>query len=194
MITIKDIEDIVSDLRGQTFKASKGDIAFCLLRDIVGNEVASYLAFNTPVTNLAKYVNGNKVKLVKKALSTFELNTTKKLADINASHKEESYVITKELTKDENRKALMDELREINYLQKNGELEAKDAIMAKTRIRFELNKNFEMEKSDDERRIIVVPQKHDKVCPYTHRECTDMPTKEACMQYYNLVEKEDGNG
>lgn len=189
MITIEDIETIVSDLREQTFKASKGDITYCLLCDMVGSEIASYLAFRTPVANLPKYANGNKVKRVKKALATFGLPPKPQAQQpTEATETKKPAASKKEITKQENREALMAELDEISRLQSSGDLEAKDAIMARARIRFELNKNFEMDKSEDERRIIIVPQKHDMVCPHTHRECTFRPTKEECMEHYKLKE------
>jgi len=188
MITIEDIENIVSDLRGQTYKASKGDITFALLSGIVGNEVASYLAFNTPVSNLPKYIKGTKLKCVRKALIGFGLLGDKPAASTTTQNEKEIPQGKREITKEENREALMAELDEISRLQRNGDLDAKDAVMARARIRFELNKNFEMDKSEDERRILIVPQKHDIVCPHTHFECTYMPTKEACMEHYNLKE------
>ena len=56
-------------------------------------------------------------------------------------------------------------------------------------IRINLNNKFEMTRSDDNRRIIVVPQKHLYICPHTNRECSNMPPKEVCMKYYNLIER-----
>jgi len=188
MITIEDIENIVSDLRGQTYKASKGDITFALLSGIVGNEVASYLAFNTPVSNLPKYIKGTKLKCVRKALIGFGLLGDKPSVSVAAQNEDEKPQGKREITKEENREALMAELDEISRLQRSGDLDAKDAVMARARIRFELNKNFEMDKSDEERRLIVVPQKNDMVCPHTHRECSFRPTKKECMEHYHLKE------
>lgn len=60
-------------------------------------------------------------------------------------------------------------------------------------IRTKLQDKFDMDDNGAEsKHLIVVPQKHDFVCPSTHMECSRMPTKEACMEMYpELVERKD---
>ncbi|MDE5986853.1 MAG: hypothetical protein K2H16_06175, partial [Prevotella sp.] len=60
-------------------------------------------------------------------------------------------------------------------------------------IRFRLQDKFELEMSNKEKRYILLPPKHLFICPHTNRECSNMPPKEVCMKYYNLVEKEKRN-
>lgn len=91
-------------------------------------------------------------------------------------------------TKEENKAALLRQIDEIEEAYQKGKISFKDKSSQIYAIRFRLQDKFDMERSGDERRIIVVPQKHDYICPYTHRECSKMPSKEACMEYYNLKE------
>ena len=92
-------------------------------------------------------------------------------------------------TKEDNKAALLAQIDEIENAYKNKQISFKDKSAQISAIRFRLQDKFELEKSGDERRIIVVPAKHLFICPHTNRECSNMPPKEVCMKYYNLVEK-----
>lgn len=92
-------------------------------------------------------------------------------------------------TKEENKAALLAQIEEIEDAYHQGQITFKDKSAQISAIRFRLQDKFELEKSDKERRIIVVPAKHLFICKYTNRECSNMPPKEVCMKYYNLVEK-----
>lgn len=94
-------------------------------------------------------------------------------------------------TKEENKAALLAQINDIEKAYRNDEISFKDKTALISAIRFRLQDKFELERSDKERRIIVVPAKHLYVCPYTNRECSNMPPKEVCMKYYNLVEKNE---
>ena len=93
------------------------------------------------------------------------------------------------ITREENRQGFIDLLAKIEDGLAQGRMSLKDAVALEKDIRARLNDKFDMQKSDKERRIIVVPQKHLFICKYTNRECSNMPPKEVCMKYYNLVEK-----
>ena len=92
-------------------------------------------------------------------------------------------------TKEENKAALLAQIEEIEAAYLQGQITFKDKSAQISAIRFRLQDKFELEKSDKEKRIIVVPAKHLFICPHTNRECSNMPPKEVCMKYYNLVEK-----
>lgn len=94
------------------------------------------------------------------------------------------------ITREENRQGFIDLLAKIEDGLAQGRMSLKDAVALEKDIRARLNDKFDMQKSDKERRIIVVPQKHLFICKYTNRECSNMPPKEVCMKYYNLVEKD----
>ena len=116
-----------------------------------------------------------------KSLESVQSAATKQLNDIL-----EDVTITRE----ENRQGFIDLLAKIDEGLAQGRISFKDAMALEKDIRARLNDKFDMQKSDKERRIIVVPQKHLFVCKYTNRECSNMPPKEVCMKYYNLVEKD----
>lgn len=97
------------------------------------------------------------------------------------------------ITREENRQGFIDLLAKIEDGLVNNRISFKDAMALEKDIRARLNDKFDMQKSDKERRIIVVPAKHLFICPHTNRECSNMPPKEVCMKYYNLVEKETKN-
>lgn len=94
------------------------------------------------------------------------------------------------ITREENRQGFIDLLAKIDEGLAQGRISFKDAMALEKDIRARLNDKFDMQKSDKERRIIVVPQKHLFICQHTNRECSNMPPKEVCMKYYNLVEKD----
>ena len=94
------------------------------------------------------------------------------------------------ITREENRQGFIDLLAKIDEGLAQGRISFKDAMALEKDIRARLNDKFDMQKSDKERRIIVVPQKHLFICKHTNRECSNMPPKEVCMKYYNLVEKD----
>ena len=109
-------------------------------------------------------------------------------SDKGTERMEEDVVYTKE----ENKAALLAQIDDIEDAYRHNEITFKEKSSLISAIRFRLQDKFELERSDKERRIIVVPAKHLHVCSYTHRECSNMPPKEVCMKYYNLVEKEEG--
>ena len=92
--------------------------------------------------------------------------------------------------KEENKAALLAQIEEIEEAYKQGNISFKDKSAQIYAIRFRLQDKFELQRSDKEKRIIVVPAKHLFICPHTNREGSNMPPKEVCMKYYNLVEKE----
>lgn len=97
----------------------------------------------------------------------------------------------KDYTKEDNKAALLAQIDEIEKAFTDGDISFKDKSAQISAIRFRLQDKFELEKSDKEQHIIVVPSKHLFVCPHTNRECSNMPPKEVCMKYYDLIEKKE---
>lgn len=194
-MTIEDVDNIIETLKNKNYVPIKNDIAFNILRDIVGCEVAGYLVFKAPVTKLQKYATSNKSRLIRKMLAELGVGPVALKKEEPAKTVSQEPVnketVTAELTKEQNKADLIELLGRIRVLTERGELLPRDAVKLESDIRVRLNDKFEMEKSEDERRIIVVPQKHDMVCPHTHHECTYMPTKKACMDYYKLKDNDE---
>lgn len=180
-MTREDIDKILEGAKNNGYFPNKYEIAFALLRDIVGNDTAAYLVFKTVPSDLPKFVNGSKMKFYRKKLNSL---IGKGAKGSEPAIKEQ----TDDTTKEQNKAELLALIETAKKAVRNGEMDVKDALFMEKDIRVKLQDKFELEKSEDERRIIVVPQKNDIVCPHTHRECTYMPTKEACMEYYNLKE------
>lgn len=112
----------------------------------------------------------------------------KKIYGIENNSSEEQ---KKGYTKEQNKEALLAQIDEIENAYLNGDISFKDKSAQIYAIRFRLQDKFDMEHSDTERRILVVPAKHLFICPYTNRECSNMPEKEVCMKHYGLVEKKE---
>ena len=85
------------------------------------------------------------------------------------------------ITREENKQRLIDMLDEIEQGRLRGEISFKDAMALQRDIRVKLNDKFEMEKSDKERRVIVIPAKHLYVCPHTNRESAAICLPKRCV-------------
>ena len=93
------------------------------------------------------------------------------------------------ITKEENKEELLKLIKKTEDGMLKGLVPYDKGLALIKDIRVSLNNKFEMERSDDNRRIIVVPQKHLYICPHTNRECSNMPPKEVCIKHYNLIER-----
>lgn len=97
------------------------------------------------------------------------------------------------ISREENQSALIKMLGQIEQAMDDEEMDKGQALKMMADIRVKLQDKFDMEDDKDENKhIIVVPQKHDYICPHTNRECSKMPSKAACMKYYGL--RDSGGG
>lgn len=187
-LTKENIDSLIASFRAENFSVEKRDIVFAILRNIVGVEVAGYLT-SRDVTKLEKYAYSRKSSLLVKKLDELGIRPTNGVVPTdNTVVPAEENDEAESLTKEQNKAELIKMLQRVRKMTELGMLEAKDGLKMETDIRVRLQDKFEMERSEDERRIIVVPQKHDIICPHTNRECTFMPTKEACIEYYKIKE------
>ena len=99
---------------------------------------------------------------------------------------EDGTISVDDITFEENKQGLIKLLNQITKAKADGIMDTKDAFKLETDIRVKLNDKFDTAESTENKHIIVVPSKHDIICPHTNYECTFMPTKEACMKYYNI--------
>lgn len=168
MIGYNDIKDIINSLKTEGIEAKVRDVAYLAMCDTF---VDKYLAEKVAYQEESKPSN--------KVLSA--LADKLKPFGIGA-------VTT--ISKDENREELLKLLQKIQDAEREGTIDPKDAIKIEADIRVKLNDKFNIEEEEGQKRIIVVPQKHDIICKWTSRECSAMPSKEACMKYYNLIDAE----
>jgi len=168
MIGYNDIKDIINSLKTEGIEAKVRDVAYLAMCDTF---VDKYLAEKVAYQEESKPSN--------RVLSA--LADKLKLFGVGA-------VTT--ISKDENREELLKLLQKIQDAEREGTIDPKDAIKIEADIRVKLNDKFNIEEEEGQKRIIVVPQKHDIICKWTSRECSAMPSKEACMKYYNLIDAE----
>lgn len=189
-MTIEEVDKIMDDLTKKGYRPIRLDLAFGLLRDIVGIEAAGYLLYRAPLKHPKDYASSGKSMYIKKMFREMGLGyeARPKAAKKDTGENTTKNDLSGDITREQNKAGLLSLIDKAMEAAKNGEIDLKDALSMEKDIRVKLQDKFDMEKSEDERRIIVVPQKHDIVCPHSHRECTYMPTKEACMEFYNLKE------
>jgi hypothetical protein len=177
MIKNKDIETVLSAIKSDFTDASEKDIIFLMLCDTISEKDTAYkMAYGKKCTKIKEFISSHKILKIKELLKPFGIGV-----DMSST-----------ISRTENREDLIKLLGKIKEASDNGELETKDAIKLETDIRVKLNDKFNIEAEKEQRRIIIVPQKHDLICPHTNRECSNMPSKEACMKYYNLTEEKHG--
>jgi len=196
-MTIEEVDKIMADLKLKGYKPIRLDLAFALLRDIVGIEAAGYLLYRAPLKRPTEYASSGKSIYIKKIFKGMGLIGERKQvakspavpagqSTDNGDFSKENLI--KDVTREQNKNELLSLIKKAQKAAEDGLLDIKDALTMEKDIRVKLQDKFDMEQSEDERRILIVPQKHDIVCPHTHFECTYMPTKEACMKYYDLKE------
>lgn len=168
MISYNDIKDIINSLKTEGIEARVRDVAYLVMCDsFVDKALAAKVAYQEDE------------KPSNKVLSTL----AEKLKPFGIG------AVTT-ISKDENREELLKLLQKVQGAEKEGTIDPKDAIKIEADIRVKLNDKFNIEEEEGQKRIIVVPQKHDIICKWTSRECSAMPSKEACMKYYNLIDAE----
>lgn len=176
MISKDNLDDILSAARGTAPDVGVSDVVFLILYGQLEDKCMAYhFAYGTDVRidTVDKHVRSKAMKSVIKACAPFGIG----LNDDEV------------LSREENQRELTKMLADIDAAMASGDLETGQGLKMKMDIRVKLQDKFDMDDSDDsQKHIIVVPQKHDLVCEYTHRECCSMPTKEACMKYYGLVD------
>ena len=171
MIKKTDIRVLLSSIRQEWPQASEKDIAFAVLCDTIADKGVAYkMAYGKTVADAEEHYRSAGMQKLLGLLEPFGVGA----------------VDEELITREQNKTELIRLLKEIKALAANRKIDAKDAVKMEADIRVKLNDKFEMEESQSQKRIIIVPQKHDMICPHTNRECTYMPTKEACMKYYGL--------
>ena len=171
MISYNDIKDIINSLKTEGVEARIRDVAYLVMCDsFVDKALAAKVAYQEDEKPSNKILS-----VLAEKLKPFGIGA----------------VTT--ISKDENREALLKEISEMKDIaDKAKEENDSDTYIKASKVvldaRVKLNDKFNIEEEEGQRRIIVVPQKHDIVCKFTNRECSAMPSKEACMKYYNQID------
>lgn len=166
MISYNDIKYIINSLKTEGIEARVRDVAYLVICDsFVDKGLAAKVAYQEEDKPSSKVLS-----MLAEKLKPFGIGA----------------VTT--ISKDENREELLKLLQRVQNAEREGTIDPKDAIKIEADIRVKLNDKFNIEEEEGQRRIIVVPQKHDIICKWTSRECSAMPSTEACMKYYNLID------
>lgn len=166
MISYNDIKYIINSLKTEGIEARVRDVAYLVMCDsFVDKGLAAKVAYQEEDKPSSKVLS-----MLAEKLKPFGIGA----------------VTT--ISKDENREELLKLMQRVQNAEREGTIDPKDAIKIEADIRVKLNDKFNIEEEEGQRRIIVVPQKHDIICKWTSRECSAMPSKEACMKYYNLID------
>jgi len=173
MLKKDNIRMILETVRMDWQSVSEKDIAFVILCDALEDKSLAYrLAYRKSEKDAESFYQTPRFKKLLDALEPFGIGTV----DNNS------------ITREENKNELLKMLDKIQVEVDNGRLETKDALKMQTDIRVKLNDKFDMEESQKQKRIIVVPSKHDIVCPRTNMECNYWPTKKACIRHFGLID------
>jgi len=92
-----------------------------------------------------------------------------------------------EITFEENRRGLIQLLKDTQEALDDHMIEPKDAYKIMADIRLKLNNHFDV-KEDVKDHVVIVNQKFNATCGHCNHEIY-IPTKEDLMKQYNLVEK-----
>ena len=180
MLKKENIKMVLETVRADWEKADEKDVAFAILCDAFEDKTLAYrIAYRKTDKEADKFYHTPRFKKLLEVLEPFGIGNVNNNA----------------ITREENKNELLKMLDKIQEAVAHHEIETKDALKMQTDIRVKLNDKFEMEESQKQKRIIVVPSKHDIVCPMTRRECNFWPTRKACVKHFGLIDpQEGGNG
>ena len=172
MMKNDDIKAILSSVSADWEEVSEHDIAFAVLCDTFEDKNLAYtLAYGGKCRDVELFYGNKKMERLMAVLRPFGVGRLS-LADA--------------MTSEENKQGLIDMLSKISEGVANGEISKRDALKIEADIRVKLQDKFDVETNEQQHRIIIVPQKKDMVCPHTHKECTQWPSKEDCIKHYKI--------
>ena len=184
MVTVDDINKILSKSKEQGFDVRMSDIAYVVLSGFFDEKGIAYAILygkNFGKTEVNEYDKSAKIKFLKKNLKDYieKAEITKSIS--KPSHKDISF--------EENKDALIELLNTIRDMKSKGEIEAKDAVKLETDIRIKLNDKFDVSSDKHEKRV-VVNAKYNNICEWTKKECF-LQTKEYAIQNWGLVDLDE---
>lgn len=173
MLKKEDIKMVIEAVRSDWAAVSEKDIAFAILYDVLEDKSLAYrMSYHKSEKDAKKFYDSPRFRKLRNMLEPLGVGT----------------VNDKSITREENKAELFKMLSKIEQMFEEGTIDAKDALKMQADIRVKLNDKFDMEESQKPKRIIVVPSKHDVVCPTTNRECNFWPTKKACIKHFGLID------
>lgn len=187
MLKVATIKQIIKDAKASGYEdAKEADVIFLILCDqLAYKELAYKYAYATDDTKQAEaHFASDEMRAVKDAMlaNGYEDDSDKDIKDD----------INNGLTKERNTQEYIRLIDRTEDAMRRKRITERDGLKLIGEYRKQLNDKFVgMEEENKEQRIVIVPQKHDYICPHTNRECYQWPSKEACMRKYNLIEQKN---
>lgn len=187
MIKVSDIRQIVKDAKVSGHKAAcEADVVFAVLcGQLAYKELAYKYAYGTDDTKQAEaHFLTERISFIVAALRGYCATTGSNGEDTEKD-------LESSLTKEQNTQEYIRLIARTEEAMRHKRISEKDGLKLIGEYRTRLNDKFVgMEEENKEQHIIIVPAKHDLICPHTNKECYQWPSKEACMEHYNLTNPE----
>lgn len=185
MITVKDIEKTIKDAAKMKLEVTVRDISYVLLYFKYSVKDIAYKSIFDKDADSEIIEKYDKSKVVTFLKTYIESN-------FNEKRKEEPKKISvetleREISKEENKAAIIALIDEIKQAESDGLIEKKDSIKMQGDLRNKLDKTLDSSE-DDNTKFIIVNKKFNFICPHLQKECY-IYTKEDLMEEYGLVEK-----
>lgn len=183
MISNDQIKRIIDDCSRKGHMVSVRDIAYVLLAMQFDDSLVAY-----------KCIFGNDYDYNQEYHNTYDITASivylKSLVEytlLNSGKK--SKAKSEDISFEENKKAIIDLIKETKEKESRGEIDAKQSLDLQTKLRVTLNDKFKVQ-SDDVEQIVQVYNKYNSICEYCGHEVSAMPmTIEQAMEVYGLVKQ-----
>lgn len=182
MITKEQIKEITEKCRIKGADIKVGDIAYVLLcGHFAEPDVAYRTLFGKESTakEVERYDKSKEVSVVRQVLKEYAKES------VNV----EDLLLSKDITFEQNKEALIAMLDRIHDAVAAEELDMKDALKMEKDIRVALNDKFGTAE-ESAQQFVIVEAKFNHICEWTRKECF-LQTKEYAKKQWGLVEKDE---
>lgn len=181
MINKEQIRDITEKCKIKGAEIKVTDIAFVYLcRHFSDADVAYRALFGKEATQ-------KEVELYSKSKGIDILRQV--LNEMDGRGRDEEFILTQDITFEQNKEALIKMLDKIPEAVNDGTLTMKDAMKMEKDIRVALNDKFGTAE-ESAQQFVFVEAKFNHICEWTHRECF-LQTKDYAKKQWGLVEKNE---
>lgn len=177
-IDLDDLKQLTSNAADRNEQITMRDVGYVLLSQQISDPLVAYRIIHNINAEQDEFTNYDNSGVIAHLMADIK----KMIAKKNSS------ALEKDISFEDNKQAMLEALDEIDRLQSEGTIEAKDAIKMKIDIRTRLNDKFKVS-SEQEIQYVSVNTKFNFICPHTRKECY-VATKEDLIERYGLVDLE----
>ena len=181
MINKEQIRDITEKCKIKGAEIKVSDIAFVYLcRHFSDPDVAYRALFGKEATQkeVELYSKNKGIDVLRQVLN-----------EMDGHGSNEEFILTQDITFEQNKEALIKMLDKIPEAVNDGTLTMKDAMKMEKDIRVALNDKFGTAE-ESAQQFVFVEAKFNHICEWTHRECF-LQTKDYAKKQWGLVEKNE---